>query len=231
MPGIAYSISITLPGIVNLPTFFRHARSRSHAFLALTFITFFTACIESAGIWLFDPKSTSDLGIDLSFANIYIVILFIALSLFTTNLVNIYFASAAWESIVPKLKGNKKFAIVGMAGTVAFTFVQIDSPLFYIENMLDSFIGSLGIVVIMSFLVKRVVSHRERGYEMLLSGVSWLAGCLASFFAQTYSSVTPANAFFTGIGVSVLTFLLIIFVEETIWSYSNSFAKTRKHKG
>ena len=224
MSAIAYSIAITLPGIVNLPTFFRHAKSRSHAFFALTFITLFTICIECSGIWYMRTSGSANAHIEFlgpGYSNGILILGFIFLSLIVTNLVNIYFASAAWEAVVPKLKGTKKFAIVGMAGTVAYTFIQIRSPLFYVENMLDSFIANLGMVLVMAFLVQRIVSHRERGYEKALSLTCWALGCLAAAYAQIINSISPAQVFFIGIGVSSLAFLLVIFFEETLWSGNN----------
>ncbi len=96
-------VAQNLAGIVNLPTFFRHARSKQDAFLALTLMTGFVSLFQIFGIIVgisnpinfFAKVLPSGSGI---FAHI-LAISFVILSTLCVNLVNIYFASAGWEAI------------------------------------------------------------------------------------------------------------------------------------
>ncbi|NGX53301.1 MAG: hypothetical protein K1000chlam4_00009 [Chlamydiae bacterium] len=229
--AIAVVIATPLPGVVNLPTFFRHSRSRAHAFFALTLLTIFIICIEGAGILLGSGLPKMDLifaYLSFDFTNLIITILFILMSLVCINLVNIYFVSAAWAAMLPRIGGAKEFAIVGMVGTIAFTFFQARDPLYFIENVLDGFIACLGITILMAYLVRRIVNHRERGFEKLISGLCWLIGCITVVYMQSWTSLQSSIVFFSGIGASGLAFLLFIFVEETIWSFMNCVSPTHK---
>ncbi|NGX53446.1 MAG: hypothetical protein K1000chlam4_00158 [Chlamydiae bacterium] len=219
--AIGFSIAITLPGIINLPTFFRHSRSRVDAFFALTLLIIFTVFIESSSILLGSGVSSESgifafLGFDI--INLVLVTIFIIVSIVCVNLVNIYFASAAWESMLPRIGGAMEYAIMGVGGTIAFIFFKIREPMFLLEDVLDSFIASLGIVLLMAYLVKRIVNHRERNFEKVISGICWIIGCLTAVYIQTHTSLQSSYAFFGGIGASALAFLIFIFIEETLWS-------------
>lgn len=220
--AIASSMAITLAGIVNLPTFFRHSRSRAHAFFALTLMTLFTALIECSGIWLSGSAASSLFTyLNAGLLNLTLIILFLIISLLCVNLVNVYFASAAWEAMLPRLGGAKKYAIVGMGGTIAFTFFQAREPLLFLENVLDSFIASLGMTILMDYLVRRIVNHRERIFEKIISVLCWLCGCVTSVYVQMRTSLGSSYVFFSGIGATGLAFLIFIFIEETIWSFKH----------
>ncbi|MBI3508796.1 MAG: hypothetical protein HY069_04115, partial [Chlamydiia bacterium] len=52
LSAILYAILIFLPGIVNLPTFFRHAKTRANGYLALTLMTLLISFFEIAPIWM-----------------------------------------------------------------------------------------------------------------------------------------------------------------------------------
>jgi len=58
--GIILVITIIFPGIINLPTFFRHARSRADGIFALTLMTIFVTGFQAATIWFYlSPDSNS----------------------------------------------------------------------------------------------------------------------------------------------------------------------------
>lgn len=219
-PIVISSIIITLPGVVNLPTFFRHRREPIDAFLALSLFIFFTALIESSAIFLINQSTGEYFSSYLNTGPVQAVflLLFMIISLISANLVNVYFASAAWEESFPWISRSKEFAIIGMAGTVMFTFFQSQTVMVYLERLLSSFIANLGIVIIMAYLVQRIVVHRQRKFELLISFICWLIGCIATTFIQDIDLKHATQAFAFGLGASVLFYLLFLFLEETMWS-------------
>lgn len=227
--GVVTVVLIWLPGAVNLPTFFRHSRSRADSILALSLLTgfhiFFQTFTVLSGIdnpIIFITKFVSS---EFSYFATLALFCFIFAAYLCINLVNIYYASAGWEAIFPHHRNSKEYAIVGFTGTFVYILSQITShanplqlTIATLEIIATSFIVSLGIVLIIDFIVKLVVKHRPRPYEKLLSSLCWFIGCITSSrFLLKYTS-SPQEALLTGIGASVLAFLLVIFIEETIWS-------------
>lgn len=233
LSAIVMAMTVTFPGIINLPTFFRHARSKAHAVLGLTVMTAFVIFFQCFTVWagLSDPAQIfnfvfkQDGGIHL-----ILTVLFILVSLTCINLVNIYFASAAWEMIFKRGAGAKEYAIVGLGGTAVFTFMQLSKPMYFIENMANNFIGSLGAVLLIAFIVKMVVKHRPRPMEKWVSMGCWMIGCAVASIAQVAHPEDISHSFLVGIGASFLAFILVLFIEETIWSVQTLMRrKNRRH--
>lgn len=207
-----------LPGMVNLPTFFRHSRSRAHSYLGLTLLTIFISLLEISTIWMdfsFFPTLTT---------------LFVCLMLINCNLVNIYFASAAWEYIVPHFSGPKGFAVIGLLGTMTFTFFQIASPAEFLGDVTNSYFACLGAVLILAFLIRIIVKHRPRPYEMIINMAAWLFGCLIATIYEIQHFLQGVPALLAGVNASVLFFIAVIFIEETMWAIEKKFGKIRFNK-
>lgn len=96
-------VAQNLTGVVNLPTFFRHARSKQDALVGLALITCLVSVFQIFSILVgiaspldfFSRTLSSDSGL---FGYAFSVVFVIASTL-CVNLVNIYFASAGWEAI------------------------------------------------------------------------------------------------------------------------------------
>ena len=96
-------VAQNLAGIVNLPTFFRHARSKRDAVIALSLMTAFVSIFQIFSILVgfanpldfFSRVLPKDSGVFSYFFSVS----FVVLSMLCVNLVNIYFASAGWEAI------------------------------------------------------------------------------------------------------------------------------------
>lgn len=220
--GIISSILILLPGIVNLPTFFRHSRSRADSYLALTLMTLLITFFEISSIWIrFSsfPEVVGQKGAFFSFVTAFYIILTLTL----TNLLNIYFASAAWETFIPRFEGAKGHAIIGLLGTAAYTFIQISSPVYFFEDLANAYIATLGMVMLISFLIRTIVRHRPRTFEKTINGLSWLFGCAVATVMEIQNPDQGIHALLGGVSSSALFFLVVIFIEETIWSTRKIF--------
>jgi purine-cytosine permease-like protein len=217
--------SINLPGMVNLPTFFRHSKSKADSYLALSLIVLFNMLFQifSIATGYFDASAIQGTGI----LDQGLLIIFILLTLISVNLVNIYFASAGWEMILPHRRSVKEYVIVGLMGTLAFTFLQISKPMSFLEEMADNFIASLGIVLLLAFLMKIIVKHRTRTNEQWMNVFCWFCGGALATVMQTVGPNEPSHILVTAIGTSALLFLVIIFLEETNWAIRKLLARRK----
>lgn len=209
--SIAPIIFILLPGIINLPTFFRHSKSKADCYLALTLLVLISSFFEISGIWI-------ELH---NFQNYFLfaaTVCFILWSLVCTNLLNIYYASACWECFFPRFEGAKGYAIIGLIGTAAYTYIQLYSPLLFIENLANGYIATLGVVLLITFLVKLIIRHRPRPLEKTVNSLCWFAGCIAVTFTNIENEAQGMHAIFLGSSISALTFVCVLFFEESIWA-------------
>lgn len=221
LSGIFSVISINLAGMVNLPTFFRHSRSLGDSYLGLSLMTVFTIFFQIYMI-LVGYHSSADITSN-SVAYSYLLILFIVLSTISVNLVNIYFASAGWEMIFPHRKTSKEFVIVGLLGTLGYTFFQIATPMQFILNIAENFIASLGIILLLSFLTKTFEQHRPRSYEKAINFICWFFGALVGTLYTWKGNIGSPKTLIVSFCATTLAYLFIIYVEEMIWSARKIF--------
>jgi len=207
---------VTLPGIINLPTFFRHSRSKSHSFLALTMMTLFVALIQSFSVFLniSGPKG-------LASYNTILIIIFGIISLLSINIVNIYLASGVWEVITRRPADPRDYAAIGLVGTGAFAVLQALPAMTFLENSVNGFIACVGVILMIAFLIRIIVQHRPRKLERFISNSCWFIGCAASLISLIQNPEMPNRSILIGVGASALAFLVVIFVEETFWSFKN----------
>lgn len=214
--GIVTVTAITLAGAVNLPTFFRHSHSKADSFLALTLMTFFFILFQVSTIFtvMVNPTDLLDGGSVYQIA----AILFVVLSLISLNLINIYFAAAGFELIFPRLGAAKGNLIVGLIGTVVYVVLQNPNKMMFLEEIGDNFLANLGVVLLISYLIKAAMKHRPRTFEFIVNSFCWGAGCLAALIVQINYPQDPNKALIIGLCGSIISFLCILFVEETIWA-------------
>lgn len=220
--GILTVVAINLPGMVNLPTFFRHSHSRADSILALTLMTMFDALFQVFSVFIgisalaeIYTKFFPSAGISFALVMIIIAILLTTICL---NLVNIYFASASLEEFIPSLVGPVGFLMIGLLGTGAYAFLQKSPPMLFLENIADNFIANLGVVLLISFLVSMIVKHRPRPFDKSISLLCWLIGSVIALVIQIFNPQDPIKALQGGVCGSILAYLIILFCEETAWS-------------
>ncbi len=222
LPGIIMTILALLPGVINLPTFFCHSQSKANSFLALTLMTIFISFFECSTIWMyFSPQSqfvlSSDSAIDITSYTI-LTIIFLIFSPITTNFLNIYLASACYKTFIPKFEGTKGYAIMGLLGTAMYTFIQISSPLRFLEKFLDCYIAILGMILLIAIISRIFVQHRPKKFEKLVNALSWIAGCIVSTIFVITIPNSESTPLLYGMGAGALFFLLIFFLEEMVWA-------------
>jgi len=228
-PATISVITLTLPGTVNLPTFFRHSRSIADSILALTLITLIYILFQSFSIFTevaspseFLTKNVTSIA---SQTYLFLGLIFVVGSLFCLNLVNIYYASAAWELIVPHKRSPKEYAIIGLLGTAAYTFFQVDFPMRFLESIASNLIASIGIALFVVRLIDITFKHLPRPYEKMVNTFCWSIGCIVAIITQINQPTEPDKALIAGCSASLLAFLTIIVCEETTWAIRKLSAK------
>jgi hypothetical protein len=215
------SIALTwFPGTVNLSTFFRHSRSQADSFLGLTIMTishiFFQLCAVLADInSMLDFISTKFFDDSML---LFATTGFVVLSFFCVNLLNIYWASIGWEVFFKDKQESKGYAIIGLLGTVIYVFFQSSVIIAFIEALGTAFIVNLGVTLIASYIIKFVVQHRVRRADKLSNAVCWFAGCSTAIIQLSFDPSNMSNAVLIGINTCLVTFGIIIFLEEILWS-------------
>lgn len=209
--GVLITTLLLLPGVINFPTFFRHSRSKAHSFLALTLIIILITFFQVSSIWL-------DLSGSKHFAASVISAAFIIVTLTTCNLLNIYLASACWETIIPRFGGGKGFAIIGLLGTLTYTFVQISDPVLFIQDLTNAYIAILGVVLLMAYLLRIVLKHRPRPFEKAISVATWVFGCIVATIYEVQHYLSGVDSVLVGMNASVMFLLCVLFLEETAWA-------------
>ncbi len=211
--AVLSTILLLLPGFINFPTIFQHSRSRAHSYLGLTLSILLISIFEISTIWIKLSNPHLWTGFQLVLITIYIL-----MTLACSNLLNIFFASACWQTIVPKFGGAKGYAIIGLLGTLTYTFLQISSPVLFFERLTNCYMASLGAVLLMAHLMRITLQHRPRPFEKTLNLAAWIFGCVV---ATIYESRGPSENFeslLSGVGASVLFFMSVVFIEETTWA-------------
>lgn len=218
--AVTAAILVFLPGLINLPTFFRHSRSKADSYLGLIFMILYYTFFECTGIWinLSDLFNNSGTGNLLHYANLLIISCFIIILLLCSNLLNIYLASACYETFIPRFSGTRGHAIMGLLGTATYTFVQISFPIQFLIDLLNAYLTSLGVVLLIAFLIRVVVKHRPRKMEKGINSSAWLIGCLVATVLKIQSPNDEIQFLFVGTAASSLFFLITIYIEETTWS-------------
>lgn len=231
--GIIPVIIIVFPGIINLPTFLRHARSRADGILALTIMTFLVILFQAATIWVHHVTNTGTILAPYSpetgwTFNLLSFLGFIFLSTICVNIVNIYFASAALEFIVPNFTDARGYVLIGLIGALALSVFKSETIMNNIETITNNFIGSLGVVLVVGYLSRIIIVHRFRRLEKEINILCWVVGCIVSLYSF-YVNQDIASSFVAGIFTSALSFIVIIFLEETVWSIRRIFFKKPDH--
>ncbi len=205
--AVSTAVLLLLQGVINFPTFFRHSRSKAHSFLALTLLTIFITFFEVTTIWM-----------DFSATNTVLSAAYIIVILTYCNMVNIYFASACWGTFTERFNEPKGFAIIGLFGTMCYTFIQISTPVRFLQDLSQAYLATLGVVLIMSFLTRLIVKHRPRPLEKSINMATWLFGCTLATIYEAQHFLQGMDSLLIGINGSILFFMVVIFVEETVWA-------------
>lgn len=214
--GTIAVLSLNFGGMVNLPTFFRHSRSRIDSYFGLSLTIFLYILFQLISVMVDFPQ-LSHIHSE-SLFHLFVWLLFILVALCVVNLVNIYFASAGWEMIFPHRKSSREYVVVGLLGTTAYTFLQLSQPMQYLENMASNFIASLGLVLVLAFVMRLVLKNRPNGAGQYVNIGCWIFGGILGTAVYSHGEFAGAHGMILSMTASLIAYLCVIFVEETVWA-------------
>lgn len=223
--GIFLVMMNYLSGMVNLPTFFRHSKSKADSIIALSLIML--AHIAFQILMIFSKIDTVLIQVangsyePSSHVFLLSLTLFCLLSFFCINLVNIYFVSACWEMLFPKDYRSRKYIIFGIVGTISYVYlksIENSKALLVAQNIMSYSMVILLISLLANFLIALAVKHRLRYLDKFLGGMSWVIGSTVTVIRLIQNPNNPNEALLLGVSLSLLFSILTVFIEETIWS-------------
>ncbi len=186
--GLALVIAGSIAAVMDLPTFFREAKSKKDGWIA-AFLLFCVALplIEATGAYLsfLHPEhNLVDIFQQLSGNPLWQgwISLFLILAGWATNNANMYSASVSLEQIVPTIGLKGRICLTCGLGTALSCFPLLDH--------LEIFIGAIGILL--SSMGAVMVGHimfKERGDNPTLSLINlsiWAIGTAVGFLTMTH---------------------------------------------
>ena len=217
-----------LSGTVNLPTFFRHSRSREDSIVALSIIMLFHIFFQVSTIFyeidilsisIIRNSTQSDTISNVILSNSFSIISFICV-----NLTNVYFVSACWEMLFPRDLGVKKYTIFAITGTLTYICLKGINQLDLISLARNEITYSMSILVLsllISFIISKVIKHRNRQLGQFFGSMSWIIGCIVTIVFLVQHPEDQNRALIFGCIATVFFSVIVVFVEKFIWSIKN----------
>ena len=208
-----------IPGTIYYPVIFRHSRSKADSFLAISIMTISTIIIECSYVCADFDNFIIDKNSGPAFIiSCLLALIFLLLSYMTINLINIYLAIGSWTDLIKSSIDGRVYAVGGLVGTITYIFIQLSAAFYFFQSLISGFLINLGLVLLVSVLINKVVKHRPIVSSKLINSASWMAGCATSLMTQIRHPEDSYSSIINGIGVTLLAFILILFVEEILWA-------------
>lgn len=185
--GISLAIAAAITAVIDMPTYFRHAKSATEARIAVVvFLGVAVPLIEGLGVYLFSKSPGVEIVSTLSSfggrAWEMWIAFFILLAGWTTNNTNLYSGVNCAATLFPKSSEKVRTLLCGSMAVLA-CLLGITSYFSLILQLIGIGVGSMGLVVLTSYAVEKF-----RGKALLtfnLHKISWgvglVVGTLSAF--------------------------------------------------
>lgn len=211
--GISLVVAMAIAWVIDLPTYFRHAKSAKDAYISVFIIAAVAIPIlEAIGVYL---AASTDHG---SFLDIFKrhnstiwniwTASFLVLAGWTTNNINLYSGVICMETLSPKSSSITRTLLFGLIAT----------PLACLDllNHLDTFLEVIGIIIssmggvvltryLISLLPGRNIQPEEHAWHLL----AWLIGIILGFLSWKELALTSISVLDATIGASAGTLLIL----------------------
>lgn len=203
--GISLVIACGIAAVIDLPTFFRLAKTKKDSVIAACLLFgLVLPLIESVGLYLFLQNSSENITQVLLQENSPFywkiwVICFLILAGWTTNNANLYSATVSLETLIPKLSDKTRTIILGILGTL-LSCLDLLNHLNLSLEIIGIVLGSMGAIIVFHFAFKET-KIKENIYV-------WMVGATAgfmSYFGFALFKIPVLDAF----TIAFLTKLLI----------------------
>lgn len=203
--GISLVLGAGILAVVDLPTFFRHARSQRDGQIACGMIFLVgLPLVELAGCLLGKWTHATSLMEALT-ANSHPlwkgwIVLFILLAGWTTNNANLYSGAISLQAVFQKLSQIKSILLIG-AISLILSLCGIISRLTLVLDLMGIVVASMGAVVLTAYLM--------RNMRMSHNSFAWVLGVASGLMHLAFNvTITPVAIIDSGL-VATLTLLLM----------------------
>jgi cytosine permease len=196
--GVSLIIGANIAAVIDLPTFFRHAKSAKDARICIVLLYgLVVPFIEAVGVYL-SAKTGGDSILGVLQAGHGLLWMawiscFVLLSGWATNNANLYSVIASSYSLPGKLTPALRTIALGAVGTLVACF----NPLGSMEGVLDLLgitIGGMGSVILSSYLLKKNLATKS-WISLLSWSVGVITGLTTSVFPLFFTGVPAIDAF------------------------------------
>lgn len=197
--GLSLIIGTNIIGAIDFPTYFQHATSGKDAKICILLLFgLLVPLVQVMGVYLAAVSNTSSViaALQSSMGPIWMiwVSIFVFLSGWSINHLNLYSALAASYSLPTNLSPQKRILILGAIGTTVFCFNPLHNIEFTLE-LIAILIGAMGAVILSNFLSSSQDSRYRFSIFSWAVGVS--VGCFSSFFSFFITGSPVFDAFLT----------------------------------
>lgn len=214
--GISLVIACGMMAVIDLPTYYRFARSNKDSVMsvALLFIVAIPV-LEIIGAYMALHSSGSNI-LDTLTSNQNVawqlwVFLFLILAGWTTNNMNLYSATTAFDYIAPRLGYVKQTLLLGIIG-IAISCFDILSNLEQILSGIGILISSMGGVIISNYAIKQWVKNNTTQIFFIKNIIAWCFGSSIGFVAFFgFFSITNFDIIDAYIASSIATCIMQLF--------------------
>lgn len=222
--GVSIVIAMAIACVIDLPTYFRHAKTAKDSYISVFLIFAVTIpLLEALGIYL---AASSDHG---SFLDIFKrnnsaiwniwTAAFLILAGWTTNNTNLYSGVACMETLAKKSSEILRTVLFGILGTLLACMDLLNHLDLFLETI-GILISSMGGVILTRFLItlftRRPLSIQDHRTHLIAWTVGILAGCLGWYGV----SLTTISVLDATIGASLGTCVIMFRRREYEAAYS-----------
>lgn len=216
--GVSLAMAATITAVVDMPTYFRHARTKKDGLIAaFLFIGVAVPLIECVGIYLCHKHPGLTVLDTLKHEENPIwnawVMIFLVIAGLSTNNHNLYSASAGLGTILENISEKKRIFMVGMSGMCLSLFNILESFSIVIQSV-GIVIVSMGMVIVLQYLLHKRNSHKV---NLMTCGCGYVVGFLS---LNHMVGLTEAPLMDTSLTVLIITGVHTI-VREVKYEFSS----------
>jgi cytosine permease len=212
--GIALTISCSIATVIDMPTFFRHAKSKKDAIKAVTLIYFIgLPLIEAIGLFIgFYSPQNELLGALLGNSGIVVFSLLAFIIVFAgwaTNNLNFYSTCAGLASLFPHVEA-KKIERAGAFFCIALSLAPILQSFDLALEVMGVLWTAFGAPILCGYILERCSGSPQKVQNYFLAACfGALVGTLSLFYKGIVFSIPLLDSFFAAT-------LFLLFIEVLI---------------
>jgi purine-cytosine permease-like protein len=218
LSGLPLILTINLAVTIDIPTFFRHSKSKKDSINAIAAIQIISFLIGVAGLFLstliapWFGLNTDNTILTNGFYLKSFLIIFIFISAISANITNVYSSSVGWELLAPILAGKKEYLILGLSLTLGFILIANIISLEILANLTDYALINLAFTIITAYTFFLRTKRKPFLYEKLSYFAAWVISIIFNFL-QIYGIILKTiSPLITGfvLVISIISLLMII---------------------